>query len=421
MTSRTVDQLAQLARKADAPALDDTASRRLVDAAIARARFEPEVAPRPSPLRWAAAGALAAAAVIAIVVLRAQPTPPVTMHVALPTGDTLTGTAGARFAIAELTPASRKLRVEDGTIVFDVAHVVAGQRFEVTAGDATVVATGTVFSVSSRGHVHVYEGSVEVSRAGHVERLAAGASSGAGEDPRELRDAGETAARARAQLHVASAPQAPVTTTRVVLVPMPVPVQVPVYVVASHGTEPAAVPVPASAAAPVAVPAAVPVPAPAPAADDGLALARADIAAGRYQAALDKVTAAPHPLSGAWLLVDADALRALGKKRDAADALASAAAVLDGTAQTEAAYSAAYLRWHELHDAAGALSVLTSADVDVPGSLFEERGLVLHIAILVATDRREEARPLAQRYLDHFPHGDQRVQMLALTRHDASK
>ena len=162
-------------------------------------------------------------------------------------------------------------------------------------------------------------------------------------------------------------------------------------------------------------------PPPAPHTDDGLAAARADIAAARYAQALDKVAAAPHPLTGAWLLVDADALRAIGKKRDAADALAQAAGVLDGTAQTEAAYSAAYLRWHELHDAAGALAVLTSADVDVPGSLFEERGLVLHVAILVATKRSDEARPLAQRYLDHFPHGEQRPRMLALTRQDASK
>jgi len=462
MTSRTVDQLAQLARKADAPALDESAARRLVDAAIARAHLEPTVAPRRHPLRWAAAGALAVAAAIALFVLRAQ-TAPATMHLALPTGDVLTGTAGAHFAIAELTPSSRKLRLDSGTIVCDVAHVVAGQHFEVTAGDVTVIATGTVFSVSAGGHVHVYEGTVEVHRGAQVERLAAGASSGRGDDPRELVDAGEAAARARTT-HVAALAPVSAPTTRVVMVPVVVPIRVPVEVhapadaVAVTSAPAAAIavtpapaaaiavaPAPTAADSPLAPPSAPPAPppaspsgsapaspagpapAPSPAAsrsDDGLAAAREDIAAGRYAQALDKVAAAPRPLTGAWLLVDADALRALGKKRDAADALAQAAGVLDGTAQTEAAYSAAYLRWHELHDAAGALAVLTSADVDVPGSLFEERGLVLHVAILAATNRRDEARPLAQRYLDHFPRGEQRPRMLAILkdrRQDASE
>lgn len=423
MTSRTVEQLARLARNADAPALDDATARRLVDAAIARAHLEPTVAPRRHPLRWAAAGALAVAAVIALFVMRARPAP-ATMHLALPTGDVVTGTAGAHFAIAELTPSSRKLRLDAGTIVCDVAHVVAGQHFEVTAGDVTVVATGTVFSVSAAGHVHVYEGSVEVHRGAQVERLAARASSGRGEDPRELVDAGEAAARARST-HVAAVAPPSAPTTRVVLVPMVVPIRVPVEVrvpASPIGSAPAQaateLPTPVAAPPPAAEP---PTPPAAPPADAALAAARADVAAGRYSQALDKVLAAPHPLTGAWLLVDADALRALGNKRDAADALAQAAAVLDGTAQTEAAYSAAYLRWHELHDAAGALAVLTLADVDVTGSLFEERGLVLHVAILAATNRRDEARPLAQRYLDHFPRGEQRAQMLALTRQDASK
>ena len=486
MTSRTLDQLAQLARKADAPALDDTAARRLVDAAIARAHLEPTVAPRRHALRWAAAGALAVAAAIALFVLRAKPAP-ATMHLALPTGDILTGTAGAHFAIAELTPGSRKLRLDSGAIVCDVAHIVAGQHFEVTAGDVTVVATGTVFSVSAAGHVHVYEGTVDVHRGAQVERLAAGASSGRGEDPRELVDAGEAAARARREHVGAASPPAHVVmvpgSTRVVMVPVPVPMPVPVEVrtpaaaiavasaplaaiavtpappaaesrtaappappaaIAVTPAPPAAVAVtpaplaaiairpapPASesrSAAPQTPPAAEPASAspparpPPPQADDALAAAREDVAAGRYPQALDKVAAAPHPLTGAWLLVDADALRALGKKREAADALAQAAAVLDGTAQTEAAYSAAYLRWHELHDAAGALAVLTGADVDVTGSLFEERGLVLHVAILTATNRRDEARPLAQRYLDHFPRGEQRPRMLAIARQDASK
>ena len=131
--------------------------------------------------------------------------------------------------------------------------------------------------------------------------------------------------------------------------------------------------------------------------------------------------AAPHPLTGAWLLVDADALRALGDKREAADALTTAATLLEGTEQLEAAYSAAYLRFHDLHDPAGALAVLAASNVDIPGSMLEERGLALHVKILVAGDRRAEARPLAARYLDGFPHGELRPLMLSLVRQDASK
>jgi tetratricopeptide (TPR) repeat protein len=150
---------------------------------------------------------------------------------------------------------------------------------------------------------------------------------------------------------------------------------------------------------------------PAPVAPDPLAAARADIAAGRFADALAKSDAAPHPLTGAWLLLRADALRGLGKRRDAADALVAAAAQLDGAAQTEAAYSAAYLRFHDLKDGSGALAALAAGDVDVPGSMFEERGLALHVEILVAQGKRADARPLAQRYLERFPHGDLRSLM----------
>jgi hypothetical protein len=108
----------------------------------------------------------------------------------------------------------------------------------------------------------------------------------------------------------------------------------------------------------------------------------------------------------------ADAQRALGKKREAADTLVAAAGVLEGTAQTEAAYSAAYVRFHDLHDADGALAALAAFDVDVPGSMFEERGLALHVQILVAQGKHADAKPLAQRYLDQFPRGDLRSLMV---------
>ena len=422
----------------------DGSRTRAADGAGARAAAAPSRAGW-----WVAAAALAAAAVLAVIVLRTRAPEPALLHVALPTGDALTGTAGAQFEIAELTPASRRVRLDAGAMVFDVAHVVAGQRFEVAAGDVTVIATGTVFSVAAdpRGaHVHVYEGSVEVHRGAQSDRLAAGgewsAAPGVAADPPALIEAGHAAAQARA-VHVASV-AAVRAAARAPRDHRPVPVAR-----SSFGfPRPRPQPLPFPRPFPLPPPNPLPLPAPVPAAAAASRsrcrfrsrcrcgrrsrarsrsrvrrsiAARADITAGRYTAALTKVAAAPRPLTGAWLLVDADGLRALGKKRDAADALATAAPLLDGTAQLEAAYSAAYLRFHDLHDAAGALAVLTAADVDIPGSLFEERGLALHVQILVAGGKRGEARPLAQRYLERFSLGELRPLMLSIVRQDASK
>jgi hypothetical protein len=43
---------------------------------------------------------------------------------------------------------------------------------------------------------------------------------------------------------------------------------------------------------------------------------------------------------------------------------------------------------------------------------FEERGLALHVQILVAQAKHAAARPLAQRYIERFPHGELRSLMV---------
>jgi hypothetical protein len=139
-----------------------------------------------------------------------------------------------------------------------------------------------------------------------------------------------------------------------------------------------------------------------------LARARGHIAAGRFAEALAVVEAVSHhgPLDGAWDVVQGDGLRGLGRAGAAADAYIVAASKLSGVERIEVGYAAAYLRFHDLHDADGALAALMLAAPDAAGSPLEERGLALHVQILAALGRSVEARPLAQRYLERFAHSD---------------
>lgn len=147
--------------------------------------------------------------------------------------------------------------------------------------------------------------------------------------------------------------------------------------------------------------------------DELYARAQRQLAHLEYRAALETATLAKtRGADGhAWLLVVADASRALGKLTDAADAYDAAARSARGTDAVEAGYSAAYLRFHDLHDPKAALVSLEAARVDAAGSHLEERGLVLHIHILDALNMRAEAQPLARRYLERFPRGDAAEQL----------
>jgi len=99
--------------------------------------------------------------------------------------------------------------------------------------------------------------------------------------------------------------------------------------------------------------------------------AREDLAAGRYDAALEKA-AQPTRMGtgGEWQLVRGDALRALRRSAEAASAFESASTLLDGSPRLEASYTAAYIRYRDLHDGEGALGALGAADAK--GSPLEE-------------------------------------------------
>jgi hypothetical protein len=446
-----VDELALLAAGAEPAALDDAAARRMIDRAIAARGHAPApivASPWLARVAWPLA-ALAMAVVVWLVARRAPDAEPI--RVALPTGDHLVGTAGTRFELERVEPADRRVRLRDGAMLFDVAHVVPSQRFAVATDRVVVVATGTVFSVAAGAgtRVHVYEGSVTVTADGHDHALAAGetwSEGGTSDEPAAVVEAAREAVDARASTNEHTAASDHGESTR--------------------GHAPNAEPAPSSAAndpTPVAVrstdhdghgdasfvpddrnrstretgAATSPVATASstdrndstrdhgatssndrdtPARDGSsvrssgehassdsaarLARARADVAAGEFRSALAAFDREPAP-NGAWLLVAADARRGLGDVPAAADTYARAAAALTGPERAEAMYTAAYLRFHDLHDATGALAALG----DDSGPL-EERALALRVQILVALHRGDDARDAARRYLARFPRGD---------------
>src|SRR5512138_3878498 len=107
-----VDRLAALAADADAPPLDELTAHRFVERAVASMRSDARVTSRSRTIsRWAIAAALASTLAITVLVTWLVLRPRVTdepLRLALPTGDSIVGTDGARFAIEELAPASRR-------------------------------------------------------------------------------------------------------------------------------------------------------------------------------------------------------------------------------------------------------------------------------------------------------------------------
>jgi hypothetical protein len=406
-TTGDVDELAHLAGLAEPQLLDEVAAHRVVERALGSGKtagLRGTSRPRRGRV-WAPTLALGCAAVVAWLALRGAPAPEfVLSSVSLPTGDRLTALPGARYDVSRLEPADRRLRLHHGTILADVAHVVRGQRFEIATTHLVAIATGTVFSVDTdaiRSRVVVYEGSVVVEQAGVRHVLAAGggwdSALGVGAPfVAELAPAITAALSNRAAAADPTPLPPPASTDHVASAPTEPPPANPV------GSPPPSEPPPPTASPPSLA--------------ELLARAHAQIAGGRYDAALAtaKLAASRGGGSGAWRLVTADALRGLGRAADAARELDAAHRELAGLDAVEAGYSAAYLRFRELHDPAGALASL--ADVDALDSPLEERGLGLRVQILESLGHHNDARPLAARYLERFPQGDLRVLMQSLRR-----
>jgi FecR protein len=389
------NELAQLANRAEPPTLADGEARWMIDRAIDEAASP--VARSHGRAIWIALPIAALAAAAIALVVRAQPATIDTheaqvMHLTLPTGDRLTGVAGARFDVEQLAATDRRLRLHSGLVLFDVAHVARGQRFSVATPQLVATAKGTVFSVeadATGSRVRVYEGVVEVEQGGEQHELAAGS----------VWDS------ATHQTAIALVRPASLATTiasaideRTAAPPPPI--------------EPPTPPTPAPAPAPPPTP----TPAPAPAPD--LHLAQSALADGKLEAALDlaKRATTSDSATAAWWLVLADAERGLGNPSDAADAYDRAARMQDGAERAEAGYSAAYVRLHALNEPVLALSSLIAAHADDDGSPLEERALGLRAQILVALGRKHEAADVAASYLAKFPKADLHAYMTALAR-----
>jgi hypothetical protein len=429
-----VTTLSRLAGRAEPPPLEDADGRRFVDHAM---RAEPRRERRTYP--WLAAAAVAAIATAWLAWPRARE--PRVLELTLPTGDHLAGVAGARFEVEEVAPAHRRIRLHDGEVMFDVAHVVPGQRFEVATDHLVATAKGTVFSVAvdaDGSHVRVFDGVVAVEQAGRTHLLVAGAvwdstrsrTAIAFAPPSVLAPSVEHALRAR----VIAPPAAPTIATRAITTPA---IEA---AVATRAIEPRvgapsiAAPPPEVAPPPGSTSTSTSTSTSAPSSasiatssstspwstdsvpveqlslDRLLATARGQLTAADFANALATadIAARRAPWSSTWWQIVGDAQRGLGH----AGAAAIAFEHVTGAERSEAGYTAAYLRHHDLHDATAALATLDASGASNPGSPLEERALGLRAQILVALGRKGDAAEVARRYLTRFPHADLRAYMV---------
>jgi len=401
-----LDRLSDVARDAEPPALDPDQARRMASDAVSRATEEKPRERRHRTWLVAAAGVAAAAAVGLAVGLgwpADDPAPRAaseTTRLELPTGDAVTASAGARFRIESIEDAERRIRLDDGAMLFDVARLGEGQAFEVVTPHLTARVLGTVFSVEARGDrstVRVFEGRVLVEEEGRRRVLGAeeALTSSGGvqqvEDDGPLVEHGRTAARARA----GDAPHAERTgdgdgPDRTAVDDADTPGR---QAGADAETEPrAGDDLPRER-----------VRERAPAAEE----ARAWIASGDADRALDAAREAlrDDPTAAEWRMIEADALRALGRFEAAVSVYERAAVDLGGVRAAQAGYLAARIHQGRLDDARRALAALDLVGADEPGAPLEERATALRARILMAQGRREQAREVARRYLDRFPAG----------------
>ncbi len=395
-----LDRLLAQAREAEPEPLDEDAVERAVThaALTGRARHRAWV-------RRRALGALAlgSAVAVAAVLLHLAPAPDAAPPSAsrpapsvapeavverertdleLPTGDRLLAEEGARFHVELATERERRIRLSSGSMLFDVRPLEGG-RFTVRTPSAEIVVLGTVFTVTTdpRGTVvRVYEGRVEVRHEGAVEEVVAGD---------HARVDSERGAEADAASRDPLAPDPLARDARRA---------------ARHRRPPTAAPR-VEPARPM--PRARPAPPPTPSAAE----VRAWIAEGHARRALDE--ARRHVDAGEldpWLLFEADALRALGRSDEAADAYARAAERLPSPRAEQAGFASARLR--EAPELA--LRALDAGRVTHAGSPLRERGLALRADLLGRLGRHAERRDVARAYLASYPDGSRAEAMRSI-------
>jgi tetratricopeptide (TPR) repeat protein len=112
---------------------------------------------------------------------------------------------------------------------------------------------------------------------------------------------------------------------------------------------------------------------------------------------------------GAWAMLEADALRALGRHAEAAFAYDRASRLLPNRDRAQAGYLAALLYHRRLNQSDRALAMLDSAGVDVDGSPLRERGLLLRARALKRLGRSPYSA--ARCYLADYPNSAAAAEM----------
>jgi hypothetical protein len=266
---------------------------------------------------------------------------------------------------------------------------------------------GTVFSVAAgagRTEVRVYEGAVMVASAAGERVLQEGESYASdrhaltrGDDAPLQHEAASMAQRRARAAATAGAAARPAAAS-------PLPAPEPAGVNSTDGTRVAEALVPANPTAPARVRAAEAHVEEGAQQGESLQQARAWLHDGQAERALSAARRArtdPSAPRGDWLLLQADALRSLGRARDAALAYREAAFVLPGEGRARAGFKAADILLRELDDPRAALAALAAAGVDGPSSALRERGLLLRIEALQRLG--EPVAEAAARYLDEYP------------------
>jgi ferric-dicitrate binding protein FerR (iron transport regulator) len=341
--------------------------------------------PLRSPVSaWAVAGIVCALAAATLLALTPRGAPSITTsageesaepaRAVLPTGDELIASAGAEYTV-ESVLAQRRVSLRRGSVLCDVRPLGEGTGFSLGTPHLQVEVLGTVFSVrveDERSDVWVYEGRVRVVMNGETRVLEAGETTAStlevdplaaqGRAARDLRgphrdavDPGDARARERSHARPRQARIAPRST------------DAPVEVRAS------------------------------------LEEVRAWLAEGRADEALREADARLSEGQDVdWLVLRADALRALGHAGEAVATLERAVALAPDRRHT-IGYRIASVRWHGLDDARGALEALERHRVTEPGSALAERGLALEIDLDDALGRASDRTRAVDAYLARFP------------------
>jgi hypothetical protein len=281
----------------------------------------------------------------------------------------MTVTTDASYSV-DATARGPRVILRRGAMLFDVEPLAAGERFVVETASGVVHVVGTVFAVEvgDRGTaVSVFEGRVRIETpdGGAVELGASESWGDAGEGLASLEERGRRAAAERAEPPMASLarPRARAEAPR------------PAVERRSERAE--------------------------------VDRAREWIVRGDAERAL--ALAAPRAASDVrWGVVAADALRALGRAGEAADAYDAAAARSDRVAALQYALLAGQIRLRQLDDASGALRSLEAVDITAPDSPLRERGLALEAEAHHALGHRARFEEQARRYLADYPRGSRR-------------